>query len=301
MRIALTHTGSRPPDYLKYCLRQIRAFNPNVDIDIITHSGYAKDYVDEQIREVAIENLAGDPTLEKFSEVSFYKVWGKPNTTYPSPENFVQGTSERVFLLNAYMKKYNFHDVWHFENDNLIYQNVEGVMNALKKTGLDQDITCCYMGKEYLVFNVAFIRDPQMLEDFCVWYAEELKAGDEGIRAKYGMSMVHEMTMLKAYHDTLGRLKLFPSIPDREPSLAGIYFDPASYGQYIAGTNNGHPPGFVDTANHDIGCAIRDGDITAVNLVKGLGATVTTKTNTYPLFNLHMHNKSRMGEFVTYE
>lgn len=302
MRIALTHTGSSPPEYIKYCLRQIRAFNPHVDIDIITHTGYAQDYVDgHQIREVSIENLATDTTLQKFREVSFFKVWGKPQTTYPSPENFVQGTSERVFLLNAYMKKYNFNDVWHFENDNLIYQNVEGVMNALKKQGMDQDIACCYMGPQYLVFNVAFIRDPQMLEDFCTWYATELQAGDPAIRAKYGMEMVHEMTMLKAYHDTLGRLKLFPSIPEREASLGGIYFDPASYGQFIAGTNNGHAPGFTDTVNHDIGKAIRAGNITDVHLVKGLGATITTPTNTYPLFNLHMHNKSRMGEFVTYE
>lgn len=301
MRLALTHTGSTIPEYIKYCIRQIRAFNPYVDIDIITHQGYAKDYLDDQTREVSIESLGADATLMKFRELSWYKAWGKPNTTYPSPENFVHGTSERMFLLNAYMKKYNFNDVWHIENDNLVYSNLEGVMNALKKLGLDQDMTCCYMGPKYLVFNIAFIRDPQMLEDFCMWYATLMEAGESAIRSRYNMDMVQEMSVLKAYHDDLGRLKLFPSVPDQEPSLAGLYFDPASYGQFIAGTNNGHGPGFRDVANHDIGKAIQDGKIVSVELIKRYGAVVSSPLNSYALFNLHMHNKTKIGEFVTYE
>ena len=301
MRVALTHTGSAIPEYIKHSIRQIRVFNPHVDIDIITHQGYAESYLDEQTREVSIESLNSDATLLKFRELSWYKAWGRPETVYPSPDNFVQGTSERMFLLNAYMKKYNFNDVWHFENDNLVYQNLEGVMNVLKTKGLDQDMVCCYMGPKYLVFNVAFIRDPQMLNDFCVWYATLLEAGESAIRSRYSMDMVQEMSVLKAYHDDLGRIKLFPSIPDTDQALGGIYFDPASYGQFIAGTNNGHGSGFRDAVNQDIGKEIQAGKITDVTFVKKFGALVHVGETSYPLFNLHMHNKTRIGEFVTYE
>jgi hypothetical protein len=293
--LVLTHTGSPIPDYVEHCIKQIQHTNPETTIDLIADYQYGNQFLEDKrlccVNIIPIQELEHDPIVEEFRKVSWFKAWGKPNTTYPSPENFVQGTSERLFLLAAYLRMENLEKIWHIENDNLIYDNFEYV-----EKHLDQDkITCCYMNEKHTVWNIIYVPKPDMLYAAMQWYADQLSRGNEWLCKTYGLDMVHEMTVMRQYEN----LAFFPSLPSE---YKGWYlFDPASYGQYIGGTNNGHPPGFRDTINHDIG-KLFNKEWNHARFEKYTPVVISDKYKMlYPLFNLHVHNKHMMKALSTYE
>ena len=296
MRIVLTHSGSAVPDYTKHCIKQIRHTNPDVQIDLLVKYRFIKDFR-RKVRNVPkcniypLEIYHENLLWQEFKELSWYGNWGTPNTVYPSPEGFVQGTSERLFVLLAYMKHNKFEDVWHFENDNLIY----GQLKHLYPLG--DKITVCHMNPKHIVMNVVHIPTYKHLHDALSWYVDEMRLGDQALKDKYVLDMTHEMTVMRHYPN----FNFFPSIPKLDKKIHGYYFDPASYGQHIAGTNNGHPEGFLDTVNHDI--ARQYGHVWhGLSFDKYEGPKIIDTDNvSHKLFNLHMHNKHAIGQFISYE
>lgn len=300
MIAVFTHVGSEVPDYTKYTIKQFRHTNPDMPIYFLCNYRFCEPFR-RKVRSVPdltilpLEIYSENPTLQEFKRVSWFKSWGKPDTVYPSPDNFVQGTSERLFVLNAFIKHNKFNNVWHFENDNLVYTD-------LNFMGLPDDkVTICHMGSVYVVLNAVFIPKHELFDDAVNWYSYQLSKGDAALKAEFpNIEMVQEMTVMRLYD----KFNFFSSIPGEMPYYhhnGNDYFmDPASYGQFIAGTNGGHPPGFLDNAHHDIAKAYG-------NRWKGMSHTRQTgpeilgsDDKKYKLINLHMHNKTRIGEFVTY-
>jgi len=300
-KLVLTHTGSAVPDYTEHCIKQVQYTNPGIEIDLIAEYNHGNAFVEQfgfkNVHVKAIEDIQQDFLVKRFRDVSWLKAWGKPPTTYPSPENFVQGTSERLFLLAAYLKQTRQNNVWHIENDNLIYGRFDEVDKHLSK----DKVTCCYMNPKHTVWNLVFIPEPRLLYEAMRWYVEQLAHGNDFLCKTYGLEMVHEMTVMSQY---ASNLSFFPSLPN-EGTIEGYYFDPASYGQYIGGTNNGHPPGFRDTVNHVIGQTFGQlwSDARMENgkpYVKPIYHPFVMGDPTIALFNLHIHNKYKMKELSTY-
>lgn len=296
MRVVLTHSGSAVPDYTKYCIKQIRYTNPTVQIDLLVKYRFISEFR-RKVRSVPdlniypLEMYHENPLWQEFNRLSWYGNWGAPNTVYPSPQGFVQGTSERLFVLLAYMKHNNWKNVWHFENDNLIYGSLQSLYP------LSDKMTVCYMNDKHIVMNAIHIPSYEQLEDSLAWYVNEMRLGDQALKDKYIIDMTHEMTVMRHYP----HFAYFPSIPKLDVKIADYYFDPASYGQHIAGTNNGHPPGFLDTVNHDI--ARQYGTRWhGISFEKKEGPKVIDTDNVeHKLFNLHMHNKHAIGHYISYE
>ena len=303
--LVLTHTGSAVPEYVETCIRQLQHTNPDITIDLIADYNHGNNFIEDTklacVNVIPIQELESDHVVKRFRELSWFKAWGKPNTHYPSPDNFVQGTSERLFLLAAYLKESNIKNVWHIENDNLIYNKFEIIEHHLST----DKITCCYMNNKHTVWNLVFIPDPSLLYTAMEWYAYMLSKGNEWLCKTYDLEMAHEMTIMRQYED----LSFFPSLPIQEGTIEGYYFDPASYGQYIGGTNNGHPPGFRDTVNHDIGRsfgtlwtdAYFNEEMKRPFVVSPDTEKLQHIKNAYPLFNLHVHNKYKMKELKSYD
>lgn len=294
--VVLTHTGSAVPDYTEVCIKQIQHKNPRTTIVLIVDEKHGLNFLNKfKLKNVLIcpiRELEDDVLLKKFREVSWFKNWGRPNTSYMSPDNFVHGTSERLFLLNAFACKYNYKDIWHIENDNIIYGSFEWMSEVLK--GQDK-VSLCYMNEKHVVCNVIHIPCYTLFNQLVYWYLEELKQGNQVLVDKYKIDMVQEMTVLRQYP----HVNYFPSLPD-EKALAGMYFDPASYGQYLGGTNNGHEPGFLDTVNHDIGRS-HNKRWQGAGIGYKQAFVLDMKNVFHRLFNLHIHNKHKMRFFSTYE
>ena len=112
------------------------------------------------------------------------------------------------------------------------------------------------------------------------------------------MSLLHVLSLQEYFNK-------FPILPDIKHRYV---FDPGSYGQYLGGTNNGHPPGFADH-KHIIGRDIIGGNIVPYfdeehkkplvfkEALQPAEAFVQTPPQKYELFNLHVHSK-KLEKFV---
>jgi|14BtaG_2_1085337.scaffolds.fasta_scaffold21273_2 hypothetical protein len=298
--LILTHVGSDIPAYLKYTFQQLRIHNPEIEIVMLA----SEDALDKEmelikkyrIKGCHIEYFQDHPRLKEFKKLSWYGRYGKPNTTYPSPDNFVQGTSERLFVLDAFISYHKIDEFFHCENDIMIYCDLDKVMDVCEdKEGLmvtpmsDIDITCAMMycrHREYLA----------AANDFML---KQLAKGDQAVRAEFGMPMVHEMSLLKEYGKLFPEnLGSFPILPEQvKDSGFNMVFDPASYGQYLGGTNCGHGDGFTDK-QHYAGQRLRSGEIQAY-LCNRL-PHAEQHNSIYPLANLHVHSKD-LKRFLTHE
>ena len=88
--------------------------------------------------------------LDRFREVSWFTRHGTPNTTHPSPEDFWQKTAERIFYLDAYVSDKGIGSVFHFENDVLLYGDLNEVINM-------DNLTVTPMSSTHTTFAFVFI------------------------------------------------------------------------------------------------------------------------------------------------
>lgn len=303
--LVLTHVGSDLPEYIQYMFEQTRIHNPYHDVVMLadTRALTNNETLLKKFNIIAYptEPLQEDRNLQEFHKLSWYDAWGKPNTTYPSPENFVQGTSERLFILEAFMKREGVKDIFHCENDIMLYCDLDDIINKCTQLeGLmftpmsDIDITCAMM----------YVHETSDLGYANQFMLDQLAKGDEAVRQEFGMPMVHEMSLLKIYHEwndgLVGAFPIFPNQRESHQRVFKMIFDPASYGQYHGGTNCGHSEGFTDPI-HYVGQAIQQHKIVTY-IEDGVPYVQSVEGDHEPvkLANLHIHSK-QLQRFLSHE
>jgi len=123
-----------------------------------------------------------------------------------------------------------------------------------------------------------------------------LKEGQDFLAKKIRTHHLYEMEMIDyliSQHREFKYLPLFPS--DDLYRECGYVFDGASYGQFLGGTNQGHPSGHYEL-HHHVGNRMAKGEIKVE--YKDFTPTVTDKGIKATIFNLHIHNKSVIEAFT---
>jgi hypothetical protein len=263
------------PDYVALSLEQARHFNPEIEIYFICK--YKQEFFDKlNIKWVDQESLAEGQTLKRFNQVCSFRRHGTPNTTYPSPDLFWHRTAERIFYILELMLRDTMDEVFHFENDVLIYHDLKGVE-------VSQNVIITPMSLTHTTFAFSYFPTPAKLFDLCSYFIMLLEHGEQNLLS-FGYDHISEMSLLNmALRNNL--VKCFPIFQNYN----GFIYDPGSYGQYLGGTNNGHGAGFVDPS-HYIGQKILLNEIHPVFDVKPY-------TEHNPIFNLHIHSKN-LGQFI---
>jgi len=109
---------------------------------------------------------------------------------------------------------------------------------------------------------------------------------------------ITDMAFLDLIYKGSKQYKMLPCVPSGEYSqnfeALQAVFDPTSYGQYLGGTNNGHPEGYCEY-RHFVGKDIIDKKI-EVKFDKAPYVLFDNKQ--IPIFNLHVHNKKKIKEFL---
>lgn len=234
-----------------------------------------------------------DDLWKEFLRVSWYHIWGTPNTKYPSPPKFVQGTSERLYALNAYCQGKN--NIFHIENDVMVYEDLNKLLPICQKCY--SKLTITPMADKDHTFAFTYIPTSDTLNSFCEFNLEQLELGNDTLVAKFGIDMVHEMSIVKVYKDLLDGVDFFPILPE------GLYstnfdkfnslFDPASWGQFIGGTNSDyHGPGYAGS-HHIIGREILQGKYKAA-----FNGQFPIVNDSIKLNNLHIHSKN-LEQFIS--
>jgi hypothetical protein len=275
MRIVNTFisNASTVPEYTRISLGQARKLNPDIPIDFICLE--KQEFFDElSINWISQTDLSDGQAITEFNNISPFKQIQVAKTKHQSPELFWHRAAERIFYISEYMNRSRVKNVYHFENDVLIYYPLE---LADKST----NILITPQTEKESTFSFCYFPNARKILKLC-HYFNELLANKNSELYNSGYSFISEMSML---HLAL-KNDIVSSFPTVKSDTKFIY-DPGSYGQYLGGTNLKHPAGFTDPL-HIIGKKIQDQEIQVT-------FDTVPKTNNNLIFNLHVHSKELNG------
>lgn len=299
-RIILTHIRNDIPQYIESTFKQYAITNSDIEIDFICHKNLISDNNLDLLKNynlniIDANDYKDDKLLNDFLDRCYLNknIPKAPNTTYPSQPYFWQSGVERLFFILAHMKEKKYDDIFHVENDNLVYDSI----NSINKNKLSrQNITVSKMSDICSLTSILYVPNILALETVCNRISELFLIDEQELVSTFQCEMIHEMTLLSICAKE-GLVSHFNSIP---PTDQEFLFDALGYGQYICGTNNFQAPGYYTTAfNNIIGSKIETSEIVPYFDYDKKRPMVKDKDgNIYKIFNLHIHNKN-LNSFIS--
>jgi len=231
------HSGLELPEFLEYTFKQIRLFNPKIMIYFITDKILLNNPLFKRYEIIALnkDSFYSDK-IKQFEEL--YIDWRS--------DHFWTITATRLIYIENLLEKFGLTNVYHFENDVLLYydlkkyhkkfQNLYKYM-AITPGGWDRNMT-----------GFMFIKNWKLLFMMTQFFIDILKThGLKKLREKYKTDMIHEMSLMKIYEMEKGLkyLNHLPILPfgehANEYDTFNSIFDPASWGQFVGGTQDEGP------------------------------------------------------------
>jgi hypothetical protein len=295
--IILTHIGETLPEYIDTFLTQLRKFNTQNEIVFLVNENNVNDsvFTKHNIKTYPIENLNTTLINQFINKFGYGDInSSKKHIIYGSPDYWCV-TSTRIFYIYEYCKKFNIKEYFHFENDIMVYTDVNDILSIIKENDLYKNIAITRGTNNKIMTGFMYVGDNDIMEDMLKSFVSYLDNKLDLL--KYGIDMINEMGLLHIYQiknpEKLVNLPTFPNeILSQDFKYFNTIFDPATYGQYLDGIPSN--PGISIIPDSYIGDEIRkDGSISITfELVDGLRIPYLNyggekiKINT-----LHIHSK----------
>lgn len=142
--IVFIHLGNTIPEYLPTAISQARIFNEKSPIYLILNRrAYKKSesvLKQEKVKIVFYENLRQSPEHIRFKK--------KSTLDKKFRSGFWAYASERFFSLDDFMHQFEIEDVFHLENDNMLYADLNEILPIVKSrypgiaATFDNDLRC---------------------------------------------------------------------------------------------------------------------------------------------------------------
>jgi len=295
--IVLFHSGKELPVYLKYAFKQIRIFNPFVTVYFLTDT-----------------HLLGNPIFLKYNVLAvdkdlFYsdKVGQLASLCTNPTDHFWTITTTRLVYIENFLKKYNLTNVYHFENDILLYCPLEEHHERFQR--LYSYLAITPGGPDRNMTGFLYIKNSDALSLMTQFFIDLRKAHTlEELKAKYKTDMVHEMSLMKMYEVEKGEgyLSYLPILPFGEyAKLYDVFnsiFDPASWGQFVGGASTGIPG--AKGPDHYIGqVLIEHPEYSVIWKEDDKGRKIPYfkyEHNEVKINNLHIHSKN-LHKYMSYD
>ena len=282
MNFVLLHIGSTLPNHVKFCIKQIQKTNPDSQIYLITNLN---------IQDEPNVKIVNSATLDVPNIGNYYI-----NDTFA---DLWRTAALRLFYIESLLKKEKLENVIHFDNDVLIYKNMDDILPAFRKFNF---LMTPHFETEY-VFGFSYIKNADSLTLVNRELLSLLLKGEHELR-NIVMSMPHEMRLLN-YINTTNNLTLIDLLPVLPYGVGSnnfdtfkVCFDPSSYGKHLGGSHE-HTPAhkyYVPTKewtgtekHHYVGRAIINDNLKVA--FTSNKPSVILNNNLYELVNLHIHSK----------
>ncbi len=269
------------PEYTEIGIKQVRKENPDAIILFICKKEQPW-FKNLRVQWVSQDRLSKGKGIALFDKHCTFDRHGTPKTTYPSPDNFWYRTAERIFYLREAIEVYNLANVFHFENDVMIYDSFKKIVNQMPA----DLVSAIPMSQTHSTFALTYIPTLDSIDFMCEYFIGLLSKGERYLQRK-GYDHISEMSLLNMAmrNGYAAQLPILPSLG--LSNSIDLIFDPGSYGQFLGGTNNGHPKGFIDPT-HFIGqYFLRTEDRPEIPFDDGYPYFQGSK-----IFNLHVHSKN---------
>lgn len=279
--------GDNLPQFIKYSLHQIRLFNPNINIYFLTDQKLLNNETFKKYNVISVDK--NEYYSDKIKEYEKYYNYGS--------NSFWTLAATRLIYIENFIKNNNLEDVYHFENDILLYYNLENFHEEFKK--LYTNIAITTGGPDKTMTGFMYIKNYESISTMTQFFIDTLKMyGVHGTMMKYGMDMVHEMSLMKFYGIEKGSnfLENLPILPFGEFSknfdVFNSIFDPATWGQFVGGTRTDGPG--AKPQDHYIGVLLKNNPEWKVvwNIENNLKIPYFSyDQNLVKINNLHIHSK----------
>lgn len=304
--IVFIHLGPKLPGYISCALQQAIDFNPDSKIYLIYNESSIQDLsleLREKIIGVSTESLTRDPLHDSFLAKT------AQDKTFRG--GFWIFTMERFFYLYDFLVQYKLKDVFHLENDVLLYTDLKEMLPKFKKN---------YSGMMAITFDsdkkgiagFLYVANPTPLEKFLELVVEKAHLGGHDMerlaqfKNKYLGKYVDFLPIVMPEYASdpglvsrLGKTPKKPKLYSRNFKEFNSLFDAAALGQYLGGIdpqNDSLGPGFVNES-----CVFDASRFQYVWENDKLGRKIPFlefKGKKYKINNLHIHCKN-LQEFVS--
>lgn len=255
--IVFVHLGPTLPEYLPTALSQARLFNPEISIYLLANESAIKnkDLIgkDSNIKLISCESLQKSFCHKKFITRSTL------NKTFRN--GFWFFTTERFFYLAAFLKQYRLVDVFHLENDVMLYANLNELLPLFKKNYHDM-IAATFDNDHRCIPGFLYISNAKPLEHFLDFITQKKNKSSNDMEAfsrfqqKYqGQWIDHLPILIPEYskdHELISSSGSQGSHPNQFSNHFEQFhsiFDAAAIGQYLGGIdprNGVCKPGFIN-------------------------------------------------------
>lgn len=269
--IILCHVGPQVPDYLNDCIAQIRKYTAMRVIVVADNYTSAIDRVDI----VPTNTFDNDEVVKQMRDLPF-KI-NEPNPLWRT-------AALRFGYVAAAACLFDVEDIFHFDNDVLIYCDPLNLVKPLRE-GRDIAITPC--NDELLICGFMYVRSMYTMSALASRLAEKMETVDD-----------NEMRLLRLIADDCpNSFDMLPMLPtDPAAKRFGCVFDCASWGQWVGGTHQ--EPGVAWAGDHHIvGRELLAGNVGLEweprhphGRLRPVALDLVT-TASYPIANLHIHSK----------
>tara|TARA_R110002020_G_scaffold147848_1_gene323449 strand:+ start:7713 stop:8681 length:969 start_codon:yes stop_codon:yes gene_type:complete len=261
MNVVLFHLGTsrdrrihRIPMHIKYCITQILHSNPELEkIYFLTNLNIGPPEGDSRVSIIDTNQFAV-PNVEKYFE----------DEEDVMNKILFQTSLYRLFYLEKFIKQYNIENVIHFDNDVLLYSNLQKYEDKFKQFNF---LITSHFEQEY-VFGFSYVKNYKALTIINQELARLANVPRKKLEALIDHHCPHQMRLLayinKKYDNKL--IDLLPTTPTGEGSdnfeLFNACFDPSTYGKHVGGSHEFTPGNkhFVETSkwkgtesHHNIG------------------------------------------------
>jgi hypothetical protein len=281
--MVLCHIGNTWPDHINTCINHTRQWFGGKIYIIVNRANI--NCINNTVDIVEIESLYST-FLDEFNKIDFFSAYGLGG--------FWRYAFERLLLLEALMAKKNLEEVIHIENDVLIYYDP-----------LTINFRCWYknrvafnpLGDNYCTAAHIYVDNHKSLSIINGLLINLIRLGTSKLAGMFpGISPINEMMLLsillKQKQISYLPINVIGNYSDNLDDF-NMVFDPASWGQYIGGTPQGHESGILFD-HHWIGLDMKNRSIEIKwkrDEKERKFPLLCYNNREYKFANLHIHNK----------
>lgn len=226
INLVYCHTGNLFPEYIFQSIYQAYLSNKGVvSFYILTNFEFIQPIYDEitkwntlellnQLTIIPIEKLESESDILK----QFQTLKGDSNNFR---HGFWSHTTSRFIYIYEFMKMMNITNVFHIENDIMIYTDLKNIFINLQKENMTDKIITVQDHPKRAICSIVFVPTEKQLHSFLTFSLNELKLSPH----------LNDMELMGGFQDKYS----FPDSPEHPLAKSLGIFDGAALGQYLGG------------------------------------------------------------------
>jgi len=299
--IIFVHIGDQVPSYTEIALSQARLFNPHARVILLGSDKGLKRL--DSLKQINIELCSYD----QIPKTTIHEKYER-ECVHNSP--FWRYTSERFLYLWDFISYYSLENIFHLENDNMLYADLEYLLPKFIEGY--SGIGATFDNEERCIPGFVWIANSRAMENLAQYFANKAFLGlnDMQIIGSYRKENSPDIidslpiimpeyavtyNLISPHFHTTTRPKSYSN----RAEIFHAIFDAAAIGQFLGGIdpmhqNNG--PGFINES-----CLFNPSLLQyhwELDQQKRAVPYAIFQGNRYQIINLHIHSK-RLQEFIS--